>query len=238
MNNKVENYNLQIFLEGENINLCIPTSEFALKSTWYNWFNDFRTTRFLRQGVFPNTPEKQLDFYNQIMASTDRLSLIISNKEQYIGTISLSFINLVRRTTDIAMLIGEKSQLPNADLYALEAMALMTEFAFEKMGIERISAGQHEKLRKWQYRLETIGYRVDGIIKNGFIKGSEVANTVKISIVKEDYLLILENRKSLWDSSKEMKRRVESIPSEMFIDKLRLFFETEGDKYYKSIFKS
>jgi len=46
---------LQIFIEGKTINLCVPTPEYAQESDWYNWFNDKTITRFLVQGIFPNT---------------------------------------------------------------------------------------------------------------------------------------------------------------------------------------
>ena len=31
---------LKIFIKGEIIDLCKPTSSFALNSNWYSWFND------------------------------------------------------------------------------------------------------------------------------------------------------------------------------------------------------
>ncbi len=52
---------LDVFIKGELIDLCIPTAEFAATSNWYNWFNDPKTTRFLEQGIFPNTAEEQLE---------------------------------------------------------------------------------------------------------------------------------------------------------------------------------
>lgn len=236
MNNPVGEYNLDVFLQGENIDLCLPTADFAEKSTWYSWFNSFKTTRFLEQGIFPNTSEKQVLFYKELISSDNRISLIISDKKQYIGTISLSFINLYKRTADIALLIGEESTSPNADFIALEAMALMTEFGFDNIGLQKIGAGQHEKLMKWQRKLETIGYRLEGYKINGFIKGNEVANSVLIGITKDDYSRIKEKRGKLWDSTFKMDERINSMPAEPFVTALKKFFDVEGNDYYHKIF--
>lgn len=237
MNNSVEKYNLDVFIKGENVDLCIPSQTFAQTSTWYSWFNNSKVNRFLEQGMFPNTPERQMDFFNKIQISNDRISLIISDREQYIGTVSLSFINLIKRTADIAILIGESSQMPRSEFFALEAMATLTEFGFEKLGLVRISAGQHERLKAWQSLLELIGYRVDGFFKYGFIKGPELANSIKISINKDDYKDICEKRGRLWDTTDLMKSRAVERPRELFVDKLRAFMAIEGEKYYQTIFE-
>ena len=75
---------LDVFIQGETMDLCIPTEAFARESSWYSWFNDPSITRFLEQGLFPNTPEEQVEFFNS--QGRDRLILIISNKKEYIGT--------------------------------------------------------------------------------------------------------------------------------------------------------
>ena len=65
---------LEVFINGENINLCKPDKDFALNSDWYNWFNDPKNTKFLEQGIKKNTREDQLKFFLSIK---NRLLLII-----------------------------------------------------------------------------------------------------------------------------------------------------------------
>ena len=68
---------LEVFINGENINLCKPDKDFALNSDWYNWFNDPKNTKFLEQGIKKNTREDQLKFFLSIK---NRLLLIIQDK--------------------------------------------------------------------------------------------------------------------------------------------------------------
>lgn len=235
MNNPVEKFNLEVFIKGEYIDLCVPSNEFATNSTWYTWFNNPRLTRFLEQGIFPNTKQDQIDFFNSLKAQ-NRISLIISDRNQYIGTISLSFINLYKRTADIALLIGEESTCKNADLFALEAMSLMTAHAFDTMGLKRLSGGQHVKLIKWQVKLELIGYRVDGIKTKGFLKGAEEVDMVAISIIKDDYNKIISKRGKIWDNGLAMKNRMDQMTEEPFVRKLSDFMKTVGEEYYNKIY--
>jgi len=228
---------LDVFIQGELIDLCIPTEDFAAGSEWYNWFNNPKTTRFLEQGIFPNTSKDQVQFFQNQKGGKSRLILIISDKEDYIGTISLSFINHEKKTASIAMLIGEESKKAHfKNLFALESMARIVEHGITKLGLIRIDAGQHHKLFNWQQRLELLGFRAEAIKRNGFIKGIEKADSVGIALVVEDYLAIKERRGNFWDSAINMNERIKQLPKEAFIEKLRHVHNVEGNAYYNKIF--
>ena len=42
---------LDVFIRGEIIDLCIPTIEFSRDSHWYSWFNDPKITKYLEKRV-------------------------------------------------------------------------------------------------------------------------------------------------------------------------------------------
>jgi RimJ/RimL family protein N-acetyltransferase len=225
---------LDVFISGEIMNLCIPTDEFSKESKWYSWFNNPKIVKYLEQGVFPNTPEDQVVFFRS--QKTDRLMLIISNKKEYMGIISLSKINLIKKTCDIAIVIDSSIDRKLSPYISLEAMARLTEHAFNVMGINRIDAGQHVELKGWQQRMELIGYKLEGLHQNGFIKGHEVSNSVSIACLYDDFKNIVNHRGRLWDSKENMRKRYEQLPKRAFVDMLNEYFEQERNAYYKHIF--
>ena len=229
---------LDLFIKGELIDLLIPTREFALSSNWYSWFNDKKTTRFLEQGLFPNTREKQAEFFDNESSNGQRLFLIISDKQNYIGTVSLSFINYQKKTASIAMLIGEKpAGSKYSHLIALESMARLIEHGFTSLGLHRIDAGSHELLCKFQQKIELLGLRLEGITREGFNKGLETADAVKIAVLLKDYLKLIEIRGSYWDSAEKMDERIAKLPQIKFIEHFRKFMNTIGDDYYDKLSK-
>ncbi|PCI00410.1 MAG: hypothetical protein COB76_03655 [Alphaproteobacteria bacterium] len=225
---------LDVHIEGENIDLCIPTEEYALNSDWYSWFNDPKITRYLYQGETRNTPEKQLEFFKQEKASGQRVIFIISDKNNYIGTISLSHIN--KGQADMAMVIGQQCNPRMRPYISLESIARMSEYAMTEMGARRINSAQHMELNGWQYRKEILGYRLEGITRQDFIKGEERANLMRSSLIYDDYLRLVDVRGQYWDSLDSMKRRLKSLPKERFIDRLDHFLSVEGDAYYRDVF--
>jgi RimJ/RimL family protein N-acetyltransferase len=227
--------NLDKFISGENLDLCIPTEDFAENSNWYTWFNNQNTTKYLEQGLYPNTKKEQKKFLNE---SRDRIILIIKKKDSndYIGTISLSNINHEKKICDIA-LVFDLNKTYNL-LTALESIALVTEHAFEKLGIKRISAGQHIKLSNWQQMMELVGYKLEGIHIKKFIKGNEVSNSVSISCLFEDYEKLKKLRGKLYDGNlmtmNRIRKKKKIVP---YIDLLDNFYKKQRKIYYNKIFK-
>lgn len=223
---------LDVFIKGELMDLCIPTPEYAKESDWYSWFNNPKTNRYLEQGMFPNTREDELAFY-QSEKSKRLLLAIIDKYGENIGVASLSFIDFSKRRADVALVLSEKDREP---LCALEAVARITEHAFTTMGLIRLQGGQHQNLKPWANLMELIGYRNEGIWVNGFVKGAERVNVNRIAINIEDYNFIVNKRGALWDSNDNMMKRVRKLPKKCYLDLLNDFYITTREQYYQDIF--
>jgi len=226
---------LDVFIEGELVDLAIPTEDFAAGNIWYKWFNDKSINKYLEQGVFPNTKTAQVDFFKSMGKS--RLALVVQNKEgKPLGIVSLSFINFQKRSCDFALVIDSAADIRVAGFGALEASALIVEHGFNILGVTRINAGQHADLFGWQQRLELIGFRLEGYHKSKFVKGSSVADSVSIAALYTDFCEICGRRGGkLWDSFDNMKKRIKKLPKESARQKFNNQFNKELKAYYKNI---
>jgi RimJ/RimL family protein N-acetyltransferase len=226
---------LDVFIPGETIDLCIPTREYAEKSDWYSWLNDPNINKYLDHGSFPNTSESQVEFYD--LQKKKRLLLIISNKEQNIGVISFSNVDYLKRSASVALVVNVKKDANYSPVMALESMARITEHGFITMGLDRITAGQHENLSGWQQRMELLGYRVEGVLRKAVLKGRSVADGILIAANYQDYLKLIDYRGKYWDSADNMMKRIKELPKEKFVNKIKEFMMQEGNSYYESLFK-
>ena len=231
-----ETCSLDVFISGELVDLAIPTAKFAESSSWYSWFNDKNITKFLDQGAYPNSSDSQLVFFKNI--PQDRIVLIMVDKAgRNIGVISLSFINHSKKTCDIALVVSNEGDKRLRPYISLEAMALLSSHAFNELGMKRISAGQHIALAGWQSRLELIGYKLEGLHIGKFRKGTEVSDSMSISICYSDYEFICNRRGgTLWDSYVNMRRRIKNFPNLTFLNMLQEVYDTERQSYYRKIF--
>ncbi len=225
-----------VFISGETVDLCAPSKKAVFEEGWADWFNDEETTRYLDQGIFPNTIEDQLDFYESLKEKRRFLLLIkAKSRNLIVGVISLSSINMFKRNAQIAMVFGMKET--GHTYYALESMARVTEHGFEKMGLDRIYAGQaFPALKNWNQRLELLGYRSEGIGRRAFIKGHWVSDTVHLAVLYDDYLQLKKMRDgSYWPGSKKTAELVRSLPKKGFAEILDETIKNESEKYFNSI---
>jgi len=204
------------------------------KSGWFSWFNDLTVTQYLDQGIYPNTPESQLKYLEQALEDTSRIMLLVRPKgaSQAVGVVSLSSINYRKRKAEIAIVIGSYSKGRN--LYAIEAMARMTEHAFERVGMRCILGGQTwPNLKRWQQRLELLGYRCDGILRKTAVKGYHERDGAFITCLLEDYLKIKELRNGIyWPGEEKMNELITSLPKIGYGELLSAFLKESQEEYF------
>ena len=154
-----------------------------------------------------NTPESQLEFFKNI--PKDKLVFIMQTKNHIPnGVISFSKIDLKKKSADWAIVKDNSIEPKLRGISALESAALLIEYGFEELGLKRISASQHTDLKKWQTRLELLGFKLEGIHENRFVKGNEIANEQTISCQYSDYFNIKKHRNGkIWDSKIKMLER-------------------------------
>jgi hypothetical protein len=166
----------------------------VINGKWHAWFNDKKTTRYLSQGIYPNTIEKQIEYVESLKNDKSKVVLCIIDKinGNHIGVISLSEINLLDRKATIALVLGEKEYPPAAPL---EAMALMTEYGFDRLNLNKIYAGQCVSLWVWVKTIELIGYRIEGYTESMMIRDGIVHDGVNTGITAERFYKLKNERK-------------------------------------------
>jgi hypothetical protein len=63
-----------IFIQGEVVDLCVPNDEIWVLEQWYRWFNNPETTKYLEQGVFPNSLKNQKNIMSHYFRAKIELS--------------------------------------------------------------------------------------------------------------------------------------------------------------------
>ncbi len=225
-----------IFIEGELVNLCIPSEEAIEIDGWVDWFNDIKNLSSTGHGLFPNYRQNQMKLLDEVR-SREKIVLLICEKKYNIafGVVSLQKIDLIAKTAEIAINIGKAEVANMPSFSALEAMALITEHGFSVMGLDRIFAGQaYPNLIGWNKLLELIGFKTEGIARKSFKRGHAVCDTVLIACVYQDFVKLTALRGSLWGGVQAIKKCLRSQPTQSYaqkIDELMTALESEHFAY-------
>ena len=229
----------ETFIVGETIDLVVPDQSAVDEGRWHRWFNDQNTTRYLDQGDFPNTPKQQKAFLDVAQGpESNRLVLLVWAKdaEKLVGVVSLSSINLKRRSAEAALVIGEKTGTMSALFHGLEAKARITAHAFENMGVERVSGAQAVSLAEWQKYQLLFGFRLEGINRKSHRKGHNVEDTVSNACLLQDYLDIKKRRGGdYWPGKVRLIELMREMPKGSPVENLQVAIDTAMDDYLAKI---
>ncbi len=230
----------EIFLKGELIDLVIPSQHAIQVDRWHSWFNDKEITRYLQQGMFPMTIPRQEMFLRELTETNtpSRLALLIKPKgaEAVVGVASLSKINHVSRQGDFALVVAQRTKQFKSAFFGMEAKCLLTEHAFEVLGLERINSTQAAPLKDWQRWQILFGYKMEGILRKAFRKGYSSYDVMTSSCLLEDYLALKELRgDNIWPGYKGMLDLIRDLPSQSLEEKLSKAIHQTVTEHYNSI---
>ena len=206
----------EIFIPGETIDLVIPSLRAISQDNWHSWFNDPETTRYSNYGLFPNTPQKQIDFLSSLQEpNCRRLVLLImpKNVDHAVGVVSLSNIDFIHRSAETAVVIGERPTAKKSMFWAMEAKARIVQHGFETLGLRRIGGAQTMPLAVWQNYQLLFGFRPEGVARASFARGHEVFDRVTSSCTYDDYLRVKNLREgNYWPGAANLLKLMRSVP--------------------------
>ncbi|MFC7050491.1 GNAT family N-acetyltransferase [Emcibacter nanhaiensis] len=212
-----------IFLRGKIVCLRQPdVQKDVLEGHWHSWFNDAETTRYLIHGVFPVNREQQAKFVQTEIDNPNSLLLVAIEREtgRHIGIVCLKDINHMLRSASLSIVFGER----DVKGAALEAVALLTKHAFDRINLQRVYAGQNAALWRWMNSLELIGYQIEGYHQNFGVRDGSPYDTITYAITS-DRFYSLERKRSGNICTDDLGQLYERRSSDNRTEKVRRFFE-------------
>jgi RimJ/RimL family protein N-acetyltransferase len=165
-----------MILQGEHIQLKTLTPAMVTQK-YINWMNDSDVTKYTESRFVKHTMESIKGWVRDVSGSSnDYLYGIYAN--DHIGNIKLH-INEHHNLADIGIIIGDKTQWGNG--YAVEAIKLLTEHGFNKIGLHKISAGIYTNNIGSIKAFRKAGYKEDGRHELTYLSNREYVDEIIMS---------------------------------------------------------
>ena len=151
-------------IEGSRLSLRDLCEEDA-NDTYARWMNDPEGTRYIESHNRGHTYESLLHYIQTMSNSPNNLFLAIVAREnmRHIGNIKLGSINSIHRTADIGIIIGEKDYWGQG--LASEAINLLAEYAFDAIGLYKLTAGSYTTNKGSIRAFKKSGFKIEGVLK-------------------------------------------------------------------------
>jgi RimJ/RimL family protein N-acetyltransferase len=177
-NNRVE------FLTGSQVYLR-PIEKEDLKQL-YAWLNN-PEIRGLIGEVFPTSQTGLEDYLAKIQSDPSRVwfGIVLQENDQLIGEAGLLRMFPAWRTTDLSIFIGEKTAWGKG--YGNEVMELLLDYAFGYLNYNRVAIGVVGTNERALRFYESIGFKREGIQRDGYYYAHEYQDFVMMSLLEDEY---------------------------------------------------
>lgn len=169
-----------------------PFSRKHLDGPYRSWFHDPEVTKYNSHGLFPYTTAKMEAFLVAIEAGS-MIVLAVMAKDKidpgfpliHIGNVSLQSINLINRSAEYAVIIGDKLYWGKG--YATRASQLLFRHGFKKLGLHRIWTGTAASNESMKRLAKKLRMRREGIFRDGIFLDGQWVDVVAYGILEEEF---------------------------------------------------
>ena len=134
----------------------------SIHSDYKFWFNRPEVVSKNSHGLFPYSPDTDIKETLQYDESRIIWSILVKGPK-HIGNVSLQRIDLINRSAEIAIVIGEPDYYGKG--VATFAVKEICEHGFKKLGLNRIWSGTAATNIGMQKVFEKLGFKKEGIFK-------------------------------------------------------------------------
>jgi RimJ/RimL family protein N-acetyltransferase len=150
------------------------------------WFND-PELRGLTGEIFPTDPRGMEEFLERIHNDKERVwfAVVLQENDRLVGETGLLRMFPAWRTTDLSIILGDPEAWGKG--YGREVMELMLDYAFGTLNFHRVAigvVGTNERALKFY---ERIGFKREGIQRDGYFFDHHYQDFVMMSLLEEEY---------------------------------------------------
>ncbi len=174
------------FIDGNGFYLRELKLSDVEEGNWHAWFNNPEITVFQNKGIFPNTREKQKQYFDYLATSNHDVVLAIIDKSSgmHIGNVGLHQIDWVHSSAELGIVIGEKEAWGKK--IGKEAWQLITNYGLNTLNLHRIYAQIVEGNIASCKSAEAAGFKREGLIRDVLFKNGKYLNMIYYNFVKTE----------------------------------------------------
>jgi [ribosomal protein S5]-alanine N-acetyltransferase len=173
-----------ILIKGKRIYLREIKLSDANKN-YRDWINDPEVNQYL-ESRFEKWSIKKLKSYVSAIKKNPSyvfLAIIVKNRNKHIGNIKIGLVNKIHKFADVGIIIGEKSFWGKG--FAAEAIKLVVDYAFNKLGLHKLTAGAYSNNIRSIKAFEKAGFSVEGVRKKHYLCKGDYVDGVLLGIVRK-----------------------------------------------------
>lgn len=152
---------------------------------YIKWLNSKQINKFLESRFVKHNQKTLRNYVRKILKDKNLYFFAIFQKDdgKHIGNIKLGPIDWHHKFGEIGIIIGDKAYWGQG--YATEAIKLITNFAFKKLKLHKLTAGAYENNLGSIKAFTKAGFKREGYRKNHFLFNQKYIGNILLAKINE-----------------------------------------------------
>ena len=158
-----------------------------LNATYLEWLNDPVVNRHLETRFMPQTMESLTAYWESHRddPACPWLAICLLNDQRHIGNIKLGPIQWLHRRADLSLFIGDCSCWGQG--YASEAIALVRDWAFRELDLQKLNAGIYVGNIGSRRAFEKCGFELEGTLRQEVVSAGQRLNVWRLGLPRSHW---------------------------------------------------
>ncbi len=158
-----------------------------LNATYLSWLNDPAVNRFLETRVLPQTLESLQAYWqaHRDDPSSPWFAICLLSEGHHIGNIKLGPIQWLHRSADLSLFIGERGCWGQG--YASEAIALVRDWAFRELDLQKLNAGIYVGNLGSRRAFEKCGFELEGTLRQEVVSAGQRLDAWRLGLPRSHW---------------------------------------------------
>lgn len=171
-------------LTGERVELRRHQREnYPLYQDWYGDREVWRLTSWTNAPMEPAAVNRLFDD-REFSKADDSFAIHRRREREPVGVVSLMNINKANASADLSVILGPTGARGQG--YGTEAIALILDYGFEKLGLHRVGLSVFEFNEAAISTYERLGFREEGRLRQAIERDGEVYDALLMSILASE----------------------------------------------------
>lgn len=158
-----------------------------LNTTYLGWLNDPEVSRYLETRFLPQTHEALQAYWqaHRDDPASPWFAICLAGDGRHIGNIKLGPIQWLHRRADLSLFIGDRGCWGQG--YASEAIALLRDWAFSELDLQKLNAGIYAGNIGSRRAFEKCGFVLEGTLQQEVVSAGQRLDVWRLGLPRSDW---------------------------------------------------
>ncbi|MAQ88967.1 MAG: GNAT family N-acetyltransferase [Rhodopirellula sp.] len=160
-----------------------------LNDTYLSWLNNPAVNRYLETRFLPQSLEALQAYWqdHRDNSSSPWFAICLASEGRHIGNIKLGPIQWLHRRADLSLFIGERGCWGQG--YASEAIALVRDWAFGELDLQKLNAGIYAGNLGSRRAFEKCGFELEGTLRQEVVSAGQRLDVWRLGLTRSRWSL-------------------------------------------------